>query len=124
VRAKVIDIPVTTGGIVLDNASGRLLLTNLQESNGAAATVIIYDGSSAHGPKLVTVKLAANGNFYERHGWSLLPYKVGLYLEVSAGHIEGSVSVFNCPPDHPVGEPVIVVGTMDIGAINIQGGTT
>lgn len=121
-RAKVIDIPITTGGVVLDNASGRLLLTNLQESNNAAATVIIYDGSSAAGPKLVTVKLAANGVFYERHGSWLLPYKVGLYLDVVTGHVEGSVSVFNCPPDHPVGDPVIIVGQLELGVVNLVGG--
>jgi hypothetical protein len=78
--------PVTTGG------ARRYQGFSLRETSGSAgATVRVYNGVSAAGVLLDTISLLANESAREDYGGRGLLAPLGIYFELVAGAVEGSV---------------------------------
>lgn len=87
-----IDInPVSATGLVV---SGQVLLCGLAfaESTGAApATVDVYDGSTVGGRFIQRVNLAGGASMSQWYGPFGLHCRIGLFVNVVAGAVLGSV---------------------------------
>lgn len=64
---------------------------SLQNTGGTAATVRVYDGTSAAGTILATATLAANGGTFLDNVTDGVRANAGLFFSTSGGTVEGSV---------------------------------
>lgn len=77
---------ITAGG-----GPGRYYGFTIRETAGLEATVRIYDGTSAAGTLLDSVQLIADESAREWYGPQGVQYQNGIYVDVVAGTVEGSV---------------------------------
>lgn len=87
-----------------------------RETSGAStATFRLWDGSNNGGAMVAPFTLQPNESVREFPGFHSLPYRVGLFLEILSGTIEGQVTVVPWSErDGEWGVPVIVVGSVDL----------
>jgi hypothetical protein len=90
-------VPATAVAVAGDTLvyTGRCLYRGLtiRETAGAVATVRVFDGTSAAGTLLDTIALAANSSFGAWYGSGGITAAQGIWFEVVAGTVEGSVRV-------------------------------
>lgn len=85
--------PVSVDGVVYANSAVYRGFT-LRETAGAAAIVRIFDNpSEASGTLLDTIGLSANESAREWYGGDGIRAEKGIWFEVVAGAVEGSVRV-------------------------------
>ncbi len=85
---------VTVGGVNLRAmaSAGTLLGFSLRETTGAAAALVyVRDGADAGGKLLSIVSLAAGESIRDWFGPGGLSVGAGVYLDVTAGQVEGAV---------------------------------
>ena len=65
---------------------------SVRETAAAAASIRVYDGTSATGTLLDTIALAANESARENYtGNGMLQFSNGVYVDIVSGTVEGSV---------------------------------
>lgn len=121
---RVLTIPGPAASGVVDGSGGRVVYWAFRETSGAAtATFRLWDSSNAAGTMLTPFQLAAGESIREFPGFHTLPYRVGLFLEVISGAIEGSISVLPwADEDDAGGVPVYIVGGVNIEFNEMGGG--
>lgn len=91
-RRVIIPLPAASG--ILTNESGCLLFYAARETSGAAAaTLRLRDGSTGAGTLILPVGLLSAGSSSSGFQRCAIPFRQGLFYELVAGAIEGSVSV-------------------------------
>lgn len=94
----------------LDNTGGRVTRISLIETSGSnPATVYFYDGSSADGILLDVISLSAGQSTRDYYRLYQYPFEGGLYLDVIAGTVTGTVVVVHHDYGEAIGDPVVLV---------------
>jgi hypothetical protein len=104
------------GSYQLDNTSGQVRRISVVETSGAAAALFyVYDGSGTDGQILDTVALSASQSTRDYYRCHEYPFHNGLFIDVVSGTFLGAVTVQHKRDDEWFGEPVIIVGTLNVG---------
>ena len=96
-----------------------------RETSGVStATFRLWDSSSNNGTLVAPFTLNQGESIREFPGFHNLPYKVGLFLEILSGTVEGQVSVipYGTDDDESGGVPVVIVGGLNIEFNEFGGG--
>jgi hypothetical protein len=93
--ARAVEVASTTADVQVTDRDGYLAGWSLRESSGtpAVATAILRDGTADTDPILAVVELAANASSTVALDHPLTIAGDGVFLEVAAGEVEGSVWV-------------------------------
>lgn len=123
-RPRILPISGPAQSGVVDGAGGRIVYWAWRETSGAtSATFRLWDGSNNGGALIAPITLQPNESVREFPGFHSLPYRVGLFLEVLSGSVEGQITVVPWREgDSDFGVPVIVVGTVDLQVNEILSG--
>jgi hypothetical protein len=87
-----------------------------RETSGTTAAIWrLWDGSNNAGALVAPFSLNAGESIREFPGFHTLPYRVGLFLEVLSGTIEGQVTIIPWgEKEGEYGMPVVIVGSVDL----------
>jgi hypothetical protein len=108
----------------VDGRGGRIVYWAFRETSGASpATFRFWDGSSNGGLLVAPISLDPGESIREFPGFHSLPYRIGLFLEVLSGTVEGQVTIVPVE-EWPEGGgiPVFVVGSVDLTVNEYLGG--
>jgi hypothetical protein len=99
----------------LDNTGGQVRRLSVRETTGTAGAIFeLYDGSGVNGTLIDTIALSAGQSTRDYYRLHEYPYFGGLYLDVISGDITGLVVVGHSPNWDAEGEPVVIIGSLDI----------
>ena len=75
----------------LAGAAGRLVGWSFRETAGAVATLYLRDGRDSTGDIIAALQLAPNESTRDSYFPGGLGFQLGLFVDVAAGTVEGSV---------------------------------
>lgn len=113
--ASLVSLPNPLVNTQLDYGSGRLRWWTFRETTGTAPAIFdIYDGSGAGlNQILLTFSLAPGESTRDFVGHHLIPYEVGLWLQVTSGAVLGAIQT-----DDLVGYgeamPVVIIDNVNL----------
>ena len=91
-RPHTINLPAASAQLTNEaGCIGYFAVRNLSAS--VVATFRLWDGSSNAGYMILPIELAAGESTSDRIGWHYQRFETGLYFELVAGTLEGSVAV-------------------------------
>ena len=122
-----VNLPLAIGATatsrVLDYGRGHVRRLSVIETTGTTpATVYLWDGSGANGQLLDTISLAAGQSTRDYYRIGEYPFDNGLYLQVVAGSVVGAIVVAHHDQGEAVGEPVVIIGQLDLNISAPVGG--
>jgi hypothetical protein len=115
-RPRILSIPGPAVSGPVDGRGGRIIYWAFRETSGGAGAIFrFWDGSNNQGSLVAPFTLDPGESVREVPGLHGVPYRVGLFLEVLSGTIEGQVTII-LAEDYPEsgGVPVFVVGSVDL----------
>jgi hypothetical protein len=120
-RPRILPIgsPAISG--VVDGRAGHIVYWALRETSGTNPAMFrLWDGSNNQGSMIAPFSLDPGESIRENSGMHSLPYRVGLYLEILSGTIEGQITsvLWDDWPEQG-GIPVFVIGSVEI---DVRGG--
>lgn len=122
-RPRIIPIGSPAASGVVDGRGGRIVYWTFRETSGVAGAVFrFWDGSNNQGALVAPFSLDPGESIREFPGFHSLPYRVGLFLEILSGTVEGQVTIV--PVDEwpeEGGIPVFVIGAVDLTFNQIGG---
>jgi hypothetical protein len=99
----------------VDFSAGRVRWWAFRETSGASPAVLrFWDGSAAGSQLLMPISLAGGESTRDFVGHDLIPYYVGLFMEVVSGTVEGAMMVSELPGWHPDATPVVIIGSVNV----------
>lgn len=105
--------PAVSGQI--DNTGGQVRrMSSLETSGSNPATFYIYDGTGTGGQLLDVIALSAGQSTRDQYRIHEYPYRNGLYIDVVSGTLQLALTVWHSDDWDLEGEPVIIVGQLDI----------
>lgn len=115
-RPRILPIPGPASSGPVDGRGGRIVYWTFRETSGTAGAIFrFWDGSSNQGALIAPFSLDPGESIREFPGFHSLPYRVGLFLEILSGTIEGQVTIVPVE-EWPEGGgiPVFVIGSVDL----------
>lgn len=95
-----ISAPATTTSYPFFGRGGRLYGWAFQETTGAApATFELFDGTGSGGQSILPATLTVNQSFRDIWGKPGIEIRTGLFMNVTAGSVRGSVYVLGLSVD-------------------------
>jgi hypothetical protein len=116
--ANLISLPAPFANSQLDYGAGRVRWWTFRETTGSTPAVFdLYDGTTAQvGQVLMTFSLDPGESTRDFVGHHLIPYEVGLWLQVTSGTVLGTIQVDN------LNEPGEAMPVVVIDNLNVVGG--
>jgi hypothetical protein len=114
-RAKNLTLGAPAVSGVLINTGGQIRRMSTRETTGGAgAEFQLFDGTGTNGQLVDTIALSAGQSTRDQYRIHEYPFYNGLYLNVINGTFEGAMTVHLSDDWDTEGEPVIIIGTLDL----------
>ena len=112
---RLLPFPAGNASGVIDNAGGIIRWYAFRETSGVNPAIFdFYDGSGAGGQLLLPFSLAAGQSARDFVGSHLVPYYVGLYINVISGTFSAVMQGDDMPNYGVWVSPVTIIGEVDV----------